>query len=328
MSKGLILVYHRVAEIPSDPMLLCVSPNHFGEHLEILRQDFRPVRLQPLAKLGQGGDIPRRSIAVTFDDGYADNLHSGKPLLERHNIPATVFATTGYIDERHEFWWDELDRLLLQPGTLPNSLHLNINERVHQWELGQAARYSDETYQHHRGWSVLEKVDPGSRQRLYRSLSELLRPLTDKERRKVLSELRAWAGSDPVGRETHRALSADELLHLNAGDLIEVGAHTVSHPVLSKLSAAAQQAEIEGSKRRLEDILGHPVATFAYPYGSRSDYTAETVTRVKEAGFAFACSNFYDVVWRGSDRFQLPRVLVRDWDGDEFANRLENWLRG
>ena len=325
---ALILVYHRVAEIPSDPQLLCVAPDHFGEHMEILRRKYRPVRLQPLAGARQNGDRARRSVAVTFDDGYADNLYAGKPLLERFDVPATVFVTSGYIGEQHEFWWDELDRLLLQPGTLPDILHLSINGSVHRWELSQEAHYGEETYWRYRAWSVLEEGDLGVRQRLYRSLCGLLRPLPGKERREVLGQLRSWADIDPAGRQTHRTLTPAEVMHLGAGDLIEVGAHTVSHPVLSILSPSAQRAEIEGSKRHLEDIVGHPVAAFAYPYGSRSDYTAETVTIVKDAGFACACSNFSDVVWRGSDRFQLPRVLVRDWDGDEFASQLERWFRG
>ena len=66
-----------------------------------------------------GGDVPSAGVVVTFDDGYADNFHNAKPLLERYEIPATVFVTTGYLQDQREFWWDELERILLQPGTLP-----------------------------------------------------------------------------------------------------------------------------------------------------------------------------------------------------------------
>jgi len=328
VSTTLILVYHRVNEVPSDPQLLCVAPERFAEHMEILRHRYQPIRLQLLLDAHQAGDLPRRSIAVTFDDGYADNLYNGKPPLERYDVPATVFVTTGHLGEQREFWWDELDRLLLQPGKLPERLDLNVHGRIHRWVLDQAACYNEETHQRYRGWNVLDDYDPGPRQHIYRSLCELLRSLTGKERKKVLCELRLWADTDSVGRQTHRTLFPDELLDLAAENLIEVGAHTVNHPILSNLPAAVQRIEIEGSKRHLEGILGHPVGAFAYPYGSRSDYTADTVKIVKDAGFKCACSNFVDVVWRGSNRFQLPRVLVRDWDGDEFASRLERWFRG
>ena len=96
----------------------------------------------------------------------------------------------------------------------------------------------------------------------------------------------------------------------------------------SALPLAAQQAEIEGSKGRLEEILGRPVTNFAYPYGLCSDYSAETVTVVEQAGFDCASSSEEDNVWRGSDRFQLPRRIVFDWDGDEFARKLAQWLGG
>ena len=108
--------------------------------------------------------------------------------------------------------------------------------------------------------------------------------------------------------------------------LIEVGAHTVTHPVLSALPIEAQNAEVQQSKSDLEEVLGRPVTSFAYPFGSAADYTEETIAAARRAGFLRACSNFPGVVGPDTDRFQLPRFLVRDWDGDEFDRRLRDWL--
>ena len=102
----------------------------------------------------------------------------------------------------------------------------------------------------------------------------------------------------------------------------------MTHPALSALPAALQRDEILKSKARLEEFLGSPVDSFAYPYGKRGDYTAETVAIVQEAGFSCACSNFAGVVERLSNPFQLPRMHVQDWDGDEFARRLSRWFDG
>jgi peptidoglycan/xylan/chitin deacetylase (PgdA/CDA1 family) len=319
---GLILLYHRVAEAPSDPQSLCVTPGHFVAHLEILRKSGYPIRLQQLVEALQDGRLPDRAVVVTFDDGYADNLHNAKVLLERHDIPATVFVTTGYLGHDREFWWDELEKLVLQPGTLPEMLRLNVNGTVRLWDLAEAINYSEDDLERHRGWNVSATEDPTPRQRIYRSLCQLLRPLPERERRKVLDELLASAGAPPTVRRTHRALSPEEVIRLGQGGLVEVGAHTVTHPVLSALPLAAQLAEIQESKGHLEAILGQPVMSFAYPYGGRSDYTAETVTAVREVGFVCTCSNFAGLVRRGTDQFQLPRSLVRNWDGDEFARRL------
>src|SRR5262249_44019847 len=80
----LILLYHRVANLPSDPQLLSVTPKHFREHLEILRQSAHPMRLQDMVRALRKNQLPRTAVAVTFDDGYADNLHNGKPLLDHY----------------------------------------------------------------------------------------------------------------------------------------------------------------------------------------------------------------------------------------------------
>src|SRR5687767_8520588 len=83
--RALILVYHRVTQIDSDPQLLCVGPRRFAEHMEVLRKDYHPLSLRDLQQRVRDGGIPRKGVVVTFDDGYADNLYEAKPLLERHD---------------------------------------------------------------------------------------------------------------------------------------------------------------------------------------------------------------------------------------------------
>ncbi|MBD2362795.1 polysaccharide deacetylase family protein [Anabaena minutissima FACHB-250] len=322
---ALILMYHRVAEVNSDPWSLCVTPKHFTEHLEILREYGYPLHLQQLTKRLGDRQYINRSIVVTFDDGYVDNFYHAKPLLEKYDIPATVFVTTGGVDQKREFWWDELDRLLLQPVTLPDLLQLDINGRSHQWKLGEATHYSEADRQRDRHWRMGRKFTkcPTLRHTLYRSLYQLLQFLSVNERSKLLDELAIWANAEPVGRSTHRSLSNEEILALESGGLIEIGGHTITHPFLSKLPIVSQRDEIQQSKNHLEEILGHLITSFSYPNGS---YTTETTTIVKEAGFTCACSSIVGKVQPHSNFLLLPRVVVEDWDGETFAHWLSRFF--
>ncbi len=327
-NRALILLYHRVVDLPSDPHLLAVTPAHFAEHLEVIRRWGRPMRLVDLCQSVAAGHIPHRAVVVTLDDGYVDNLTHATPLLEGAGVPATVFVTSGFVGRRREFWWDDLDRLLLQPGRLPATLRLTLDGAPWEAELGEAACYSLDDQHRDRHWSLEALADPGPRQRLFRSLFDRLRLVPDHERRRALCELAEWAGASAEGRETHRALSEGELIGLANSGAIDIGAHTVTHSQLSALPPSAQRDEIRESKARLEDLLGRPVTTFAYPFGGASHYTAETVTAVLDVGYISACANIPDVVSRGVDLHQLPRFLVRDWDGDVFARRLDAWFSG
>jgi peptidoglycan/xylan/chitin deacetylase (PgdA/CDA1 family) len=325
--KAVILLYHRVAELRSDPWELSVTPRHFADHLEILRQHGRPLRLRQLVRALRDGNVPDRSVVVTFDDGYADNFCQARPLLERYEVPATFFLTTGYLGHAREFWWDELERLLLQPGTLPEVLRIRIGGIIYQWGLGKAARYHEVTARHHRSWRVAQDP-PTMRHRLFAALCELLRSAPDSERQEVLNRLRAWAGATPVGRPTHRTLSLAEVSALARGGLIEIGAHSVTHSALSGLPTESQRGEVQGSKARLEELIDGPVTSFAYPFGGRPDYGAETVAIVREAGFTCACANVGETVGESSAPFELPRVQLQDWDGETFAHCLSEYFHG
>ncbi len=308
--------------------MLCVTPEHFSEHLEVLRKQYYPMQLQHLVQAMPSGMLPTATVVVTFDDGYVDNLNNAQPLLKRYDIPASVFVSSGYIGQERGFWWDELDRLFLQPRKLPETLCLTLSGRTFHWELREAARYNEDGYRRHRCWNVELKDDPSPRHRLYRSLCQLMRGLHYGEQQGVLDELRAWAGVEMKRCPTTHTLSSSEVRQLTEEGLIEIGSHSITHAVLSALSTDEQWSEILESKIRLEEILGVPVNSFAYPYGTRSDYTAETIAIVRQVGYSCACSNFPEVIRRGSDRFQLPRILVRDWDGNEFARRMGEWFCG
>jgi peptidoglycan/xylan/chitin deacetylase (PgdA/CDA1 family) len=316
-------MYHRVTELPNDPYLLAVTPAHFAEQLEVIRRYGFPMSLRQMVQALQAGKVPKRGVVVTFDDGYADNLYAAKPLLERYEIPATVFVTTGHVGYPFEFWWDELDRVLLQPGTLPSRLELSLDGRAWNWELGEAATYTTADYQRDRNWHIEREDNPTPRHRLHRSLYQLLHNLTERDKQQVLSDLRTWAGAQPVGRSTHRNLSVDELTRLADQPLIDIGAHTVTHPVLGTLPVAMQRDEILQSRARIEELLGRSLLSFAYPHGS---YTQDTLAVVREAGFSYACSSDTAAVKRDSDPFRLPRISMRNWDGDSFSRYLAGWL--
>ena len=326
--RAVILVYHRVIDVDSDPQLLNVSPEHFAQHLKVIRQSYQPISLRDLVHQLDENQVPHRAVAITFDDGFADNLHYAKPLLERHQIPATVFVTAGAVDQPIEFWWYDLERILLQPGILPNQLSLTINGVAYEWHLGDSTTYTEAEYQGYHTWDILKPESPTPRHALYRELGSLIRTLAASTRQQLIREIVGWAGVTEAGRPENLALTRAELQRLASGNLVEIGVHTMTHPVLSAISKAEQQSEIQQSKETLEHLLEQPVTSFAYPYGAKADYTSETVEIARAVGFSSTCSNFGGVVLKGVDRFELPRFLVRNWPGDEFAHRLQEWFRG
>ncbi len=326
--RTLILLYHRVTELPTDPQLLAVTPAHFAEHLEVLQKYGQILSLRQLTSALQQGKLPDKTIVVTFDDGYADNFYHAKPLLEQYEIPATIFVAAGQIGQKSEFWWDELDRLFLQPGRLPDQGHLNIRGNIVKWEMGEAAHYDEQTFETYRQWNITDNVDPSSRQKLYRLLFHEIRNLPNNERNEALASLQRWASVDAAGRTSHHTLTKEELICLANSDFIEIGAHTVTHPILSVLPLEKQAAEIQQSKACLESVLGFPVTSFSYPSGGRADYMTTTVTLTREAGFSSSCSAFAGYVYPHSDMFQLPRFVVRDWNKAEFSDRLARWVNG
>lgn len=296
----LVLTYHRVTRLQSDPQLLAVTPEHFRVHLQFLKNKFPIIRFED-----DWSNVKNASVAITFDDGYADNALGALPILEETGVPATFFISTGAIGTDQEFWWDELERIFLGEWAFPERFELDDSRFGRTWPTGTVAE----------------------RHVLFEALLRLMKEVDALKREHWLMQLRRWAGAGKEWREFNRAMTVEELQRLCQSRLATIGAHAITHTPLSSLPAAEQRKEIEGSKKQLESWLGREIRVFSYPFGSRRDYTQETVDLCREVGFAKAAANFPGQTHRWTDPYQIPRLVVRNWPVEVFAKHLRKfWI--
>lgn len=252
------LTYHRVGEFSFDPQHLAITTQEFATHLEFFKSRYTLLTAgDAFNRIRTGASIPRNGLVLTFDDGYAEMATTILEALQYFEAPATYFIAT---DTSHPFWWDELALLSENPPDLLN-------------------------------WNVEQNVK-NERQRSYLERAQRLESLTPTDRRSYLNELRAQFhnGQDATIAEQTRRLTPEEIVKIDATGLIEVGAHTTSHARLSVCTHEEQQVEIESSKDYLEELLGHKVTSFSYPYGTKGSYTQATRLFAKKAGFLGACT--------------------------------------
>ena len=312
-----ILIYHRISfEVP-DPQLLCVTPANFQQHAEHLKRHYDVISLQELKPLLEKKRRPKKTVVVTFDDGYADNYWNAYPVLKRYGLPATLFVVSRYIDQDCELVHDEVERLILGAPRLPSHIAVEVGGTRHDWQLDTEGPQSIP-------WDVTRAEYPTSRHRCYHDLHRLLRGADYESRSTVVAALRVAIQDPPPPRQARRPLSSREILELAASGFVNIGAHTHSHLFLAKQSTETQLREIRMSKERLEELLGGPVSAFAYPYGGSEAVSDTTRDCVKRVGFELACDNWPRLAGRLTDPLMLPRFLVRNWSGDEFARRLKH----
>lgn len=304
LGGALILGYHRVAEVTRDEYEVCVTPKHFAEQMEALSKFAQPISLSELVQCLKADSLPPKAVAVTFDDGYADNLYEAKPILEKYAVPATIFVCTGYAGR--EFWWDELDRLVMSSGSELGALRLKVGEKSFVWSQPDMS----------------PKAGLVSRRKFRHALYHFLLELDVEEQNQSMDIIRRWSGVTS-NEMTARTMTREELVQLADGRLIEIGAHTRSHPMLPQLSLKRQREEIVANKHELEEILGRRVDGFAYPNGRATD---DAKMIVREAGFAYACTSLHDVVRPASDLHELTRFWQKDVDGEKFLQSLKLWM--
>ncbi len=297
-----ILLYHRVADRSWDPLGVCVSPANFARQVEVVKATRELVPLTEIAS----GDAPPGALALTFDDGYLDNLEHAAPALAAAGVPATLFVSTGHVAEARSFWWDELEHILLAaPREAAPSLTLALAGQRRAFRVG-----SEE-----------------ERRSARKHLHAWLQPLAPEEIGAALELLREWAGEAGAGVEPlpalDRAMTPDDLRTFVGVPGLTAGAHSRSHRSLRHADGAVQEAEIGGSRDDLTEWLGHAPTAFSYPFGvPGADVDDSVAARVRAAGFSIAVTTSPGALPQ-ADRFMLPRRVVPDLDGEAF----EHWLR-
>lgn len=302
----LILQYRRVALLAHDPLGLAVQPCHFERQMEYLAANFHVISMTELQQhLETATPFRDNTVAVTFDGGYSDTLYTAKEVLERFEIPATVFVPSVHLLERTRFWWDVLEDILIA-GNPQDGLTLEVDdEPLYRPLMTQYDRF-----------------------RAFDDLYVLLSERAPSEQRMIIAQITHSLDGPGEEPDNHATLSGEELKRLEEGGLITIGGHTHNCTKLSSLSEPEQVKEIGRNKQILEEVLGHRIEYFAYPFGDENSYTTATVRLLKGFGFTLSCrvsAGTVDVA-EAASRYELPRITVRDWNPFTFYRRLTAFL--
>jgi peptidoglycan/xylan/chitin deacetylase (PgdA/CDA1 family) len=293
-----VLIFHRV--LPKPDLLFPGEPDaaRFQEQMEWLKAWFNVLPLSEAVERLRAGSLPARAAAITFDDGYADNLTVALPILRHAGLSATFFIAAGYLDGGR-MWNDTvIDVIRNAEGPDLDLSKLNLG------------RYAINTIEDRR-----------------RSLGQLLGKLKYLEPTQRNDLAAALAGTANIHPPCDLMLTPAQVRSLAEAGMT-IGAHTLSHPILSSVPEHEARAEMTGSKERLEAITGRRISLFAYPNGKPGiDYTGTHVRLAREVGFDAACSTGWGAAKNGCDIFQIPRFTPWDRPPWRYALRLARNMR-
>lgn len=283
-----ILIYHRVL-VERDWMLPDVpTVEEFRWQMQLMRRHFNMLSLADAYRLMKEGKLPTRAACVTFDDGYADTATVAYPVLAELGIPMTIFVASGYLEGG--MMWNDV---------IVESIRSIATDQLDLRDLGLPC------------YSIASQID---RQQAAYDLIIRCKYLDPAQRQDVTAHLARQVRALP------KSLMMNHIeLKMLAENEVEIGGHTVNHPILTKLSAIQAQSEISDGRAHLEAVTKQPVRLFAYPNGRFGvDYDDTHVRMAREAGFEAAVTTDRGVSDHKTDLFQLPRFTPWAKSGSRF----------
>ena len=291
--NAVMVVYHSINEYHVDRIRVpnIVTPTAFEAQIRYLASTGSIISLQEyLDHREDGRPLLRKSIVVTFDDGYKDNLTIAAPILQKYGVPATFFIATGYIGTDKMKWEDQLSCLIRRSKA--EAVPLSLSSRDVLFNIG-----SDK--------DKFKVID---------ALVNILGHLNQTERLQVLDEMRRQIKvkcDDQAGI----MMNWNDVRQLANTPGFTIGSHTVTHQHLTRIPLDDVIFEVTSSKEHLEDEIGRTVTSFSYPYG---DFNHEVITALQAAGYMSAGTIEYGKNSIHSDLFRLKRVQVPDQSGTQF----------
>jgi peptidoglycan/xylan/chitin deacetylase (PgdA/CDA1 family) len=287
-----ILIYHRVLP-QQDPLFPTdVHAARFERQLRFLKTAFNVIPLSQAVHALRHGGLPPRAACITFDDGYADNAEVALPILQRHGMSATFFVATGFLNGGR-MWNDTVIELIRRAPP-----------RIDLASLGL-------------GIYTLDSM--AARRAAIGALLDALKYLPLDERQRQVDAMAALLG---VSVPDDLMMRSEQVRQLHRAGM-DIGGHTVNHPIIARMDSASARAEIAAGKAELEQLTQAPVKLFAYPNGKPGqDYQAEHVAMVESLGFDAAVCTAWGAAAPGSDLYQLPRFTPWDEGQAGFTLRM------
>ncbi|QDT81116.1 Polysaccharide deacetylase [Gimesia maris] len=283
----LVLNYHRVGDINNsvfDHDLWSASAEDFEKQIRFLSLNFDMIRIRDLDHIW---NQPRgRYVLVTFDDGYLDNYEWAFPIIKSYNAPATFFLTTAFLDDRKVAWWDEIS-----------------------WMVRSATRQLIQTNEL-TGDSL--SLHPDECEQSIKILLSRFKKLSGDQTENFLNFLAEATGAGRCPQEIadYVWMTWDMIREMSTAGM-DIGGHTVTHPILSRHSPEIQQFEIEHCKQRIETEIGQEITSFSYPVGGKDCFNQHTRDCLKQAGFRWGFSYYGGFAPLGKpDPWDLPRIAV------------------
>jgi peptidoglycan/xylan/chitin deacetylase (PgdA/CDA1 family) len=292
--KAMIIYYHRVVDSSSTSLHipdLAISVKNFEEQILFLKESYEILPLDELVEaLSSGVSMEPPSIAITFDDGYADNYHFAYPILQKHSIPATVFLATGYMDSDRLFWWDRL-RLLLNSMQSKSDTERMLSGSIDP-ELLRL---------------IISATDPGfSLTPLTHYLKSMGREPREHALKSIEDLLTESALMLPCPKDLF--LTWEQVKEMASGG-VDFGSHTHNHPVLTECSDTEIVNELTRSKALIKEKTGIEVKSFSYPDGCL-DSRVEGI--VSSNGYSYAVQTGRNDSNGIFNRFAIPRKMVKE----------------
>jgi peptidoglycan/xylan/chitin deacetylase (PgdA/CDA1 family) len=295
----IILMFHKVSD-KNDPLPLTIRPNLLDQILKEITLNYEIISINDINKhknsvLNSSG----LKFALTFDDGYRDNYINAFPVLKKYNVSATIYLSVNHINNKQEFWYEQL-------------AHAIFNAGVDYIDLTKCGMTSISIR------TIVEQNDA------LHKLNKLLKHYSEETRAKIVKEIL-------ILTETKSSFSPSymldwEMVREMKNDNITFGSHTLSHPILSRENMGRIREEINLSKHEIEKKIGESIYSFAYPNGTSEDFNDRIVREVELAGYGNACTTVSGVNTKKTGLFTLYRVNVHNSmctnPRDNFSKRL------